>query len=164
MSERTTASLESGRRVYARGHEIVVHTQRIHDSRHVCFVFLADPYEASRELKIFRGIGATGGEAEQVTLREALAYLDRPTVGNPASIVVGRNTLDIAGRKVDIFCDLVGEELYQAFPFLYRPDGTRVIIIQFHLKEAVTGATPAEAINACIERLEEYFLKTAPSD
>lgn len=153
------ASLSGGRHLVVRGHEVVVHTEKISDQRHLSFVFLVDPYDASHEVRIFKGRGASAEEAEESTLRDALAWLDRPTAGRGESILAGRNTLDVAGRKVDIFCDVVGEGKYQAFPFLYRPDGSRVIILQFHLKESVTGPTPGEAMTDCIRRLEEYFLK-----
>jgi len=139
------------------GHEIVVHTQRLTPAQNICFVFLLDPYDEKHELKIFRGKGATVDEAENSTLREALSYLDSPTLGGYTSILAGKSTLNVAGRKVDIFCDLLPDGRYQAFPFLYRPDGSRVIIMRFHLAESITGPTAAEAFSACIRQLEDYF-------
>lgn len=157
MTELPASSLSGGRQIKVRGFEVVVHTARVSSERHICFVFLADPFDDRRQLKIFKGRGATSEEAEQAPLREALAYLDRPNVTGIASILAGRSTLDIAGRKVDIFCDLAGDGRYQAFPFLYRPDGSRVLILRFHLEEAIMGGTPGEAMSECIRRLETFF-------
>lgn len=154
--------LSGGRRLQVRGHEIVVHTARVSDTRHLCFIFLLDPFDERRELKIFKGKGSSVEEAEDSTLKEALSYLDRPAGGNVTSILAGRSTLHISGRKVDIFCDTIGEGRWQAFPFLYRPDGSRVLILRFHLKESIVGGTPAEAMAVCIRRLEEHFLKGDP--
>ena len=164
MSEPTTPPLSGGRTLQVRGHEIIVHTARVSDAKHLCFVFLTDPFDDRHELKIFKGLGATPDEAEDATLREALTYLDRPTFGAGSSILAGRSTLDVAGRKVDIFCDTIGDGLYQAFPFVYRSDGTRVLILRFHLEESITGPTPAQAMSECVRRLEEYFLRGGPDD
>ena len=147
-----------------RRHEILVHTNPVDASRHLCFVFLTDPFEEKHELKVFRGDGATAEEAEAKTLKEALAYLDRPAGRFVSSILAGRNTLTIAGRRVDVFCDHLPDGSYQAFPFLYRPDGTRVVILRFHMNEAITGETPGEAITRCIEALEDYFIERGPEN
>ncbi len=152
------SSLRPGRRLQVRRHEIVVHTSPLRESRHLCFVFLADPFAERHELKVFRGQGATAEEAESATLKEALSYLDHPAGRYVSTILAGRNTLTVAGRKVDIFCDHLPDGSYQAFPFLYRPDGTRVIILRFHMNEAIVGDTPGVAIKLCIDRLEDYFL------
>jgi hypothetical protein len=157
MSEIPASSFSGGRQIRVRGFEVVIHSVRLAAGKHLCFVFLADPFDERRQLKIFKGRGPTLEEAEKVTLKEALAYLDRPSVEGVASILAGRSTLDIAGRKVDIFCDLAGEGIYQAFPFLYRPDGSRVLILRFHLEEAITGKTPGAAMSECIRRLEAFF-------
>jgi hypothetical protein len=162
MSDPSPSTFTGGRRIHVRGHEIVVHTARMTSSKHLCFVFLTDPFDERHELRIFKGRGATPEAAETTTLKEALDYLDRPVGGGGSSILAGRSTLDIAGRKVDIFCDLVADGKYQAFPFLYRPDGTRVLILRFHLKESITGSTPAEAMLACIRRLEDHFRRGDP--
>jgi hypothetical protein len=152
------SSLRPGRRLQIRRHEVVIHTSPQERSRHLCFVFLSDPYAERHELKVFRGNGATAEEAEASTLKEALSYLDHPAGKYVSTILAGRNTLTVAGRKVDIFCDHLPDGSYQAFPFLYRPDGTRVVILRFHMNEAIVGDTPGVAIKECIERLEEYFL------
>ncbi len=162
MSELPVSPLRGGRQITVHGFEVVVHTERVSTARHLCFVFLSDPYDARRELRIFKGRGSTAEEAEEATLREALSYLDRPGGAGVSSILAGRNTLDVAGRKVDIFCDVVGDGLYQAFPFLYRPDGSRVLILRFHLQEAITGKSPGEAMSACVRRLEEFFRRGDP--
>jgi hypothetical protein len=162
MADMPASSFTGGRQIRVRGFEVVIHTTRLSAERHLCFVFLADPYDDRRQLKIFKGRGPSPEEAEKTTLRDALEYLDRPTLTGPASILAGRSTLDIAGRKVDIFCDTVGEGLFQAFPFLYRPDGSRVLILRFHLDEAITGATPGVAMSECIRRLEALFERGGP--
>lgn len=143
--------------IQVHGHEIVVHTQKIAEDRHLCFVFLTDPHNERHELRIFRGRAETGEKAEEATLKAALDYLDRPTPGSADTIMAGRSTLHVAGRKVDVFCDLLPDGRYQAFPFLYRPDGKRVIIMRFHLGESITGRTSAEAFSECVRRLEAYF-------
>jgi hypothetical protein len=157
MTESITSSLRAGRLVQIHGHEIVVHTQRLSSAQHLSFVFLSDPHNNKHELKIFRGKGATAEEAENSTLREALSYLDRPADIGVSSILAARSTLHVEGRKVDVFCDLLPDGRIQAFPFLYRPDGKRVIIMRFHLGEAITGRTTSEAFSECVRRLEEYF-------
>jgi hypothetical protein len=157
------STLKSGRRLKVRRHEIVVHTNPVGDSSHTCFVFLSDPFEERHELKVFRGGGATAEEAEASTIKEALAYLDHPAGRLVTTILAGRNTLTVAGRKVDIFCDILPDGSYQAFPFLYRPDGTRVVILRFHMEISITGDTPGNAIARCIDALESHFLeKSAP--
>ena len=161
MTELPASPLSGGLQINVRGFEVVVHTARVSTERHLCFVFLADPFDDRRQLKIFKGRGVTSEEAEQATIRQAMDFLDRPTVTGFASILAGRSTLDVAGRKVDIFCELAGDGTYQAFPFLYRPDGSRVLILRFHLEEAVTGGTPGEAMSECIRRLEAYFERDA---
>lgn len=154
--------LRSGRLLKVRRHEIVVHTSPTNGSRHLCFVFLSDPFADRHELKVFRGHGATVEEAESDTIKEALAYLDHQAGKGVSTILAGRNTLTVAGRRVDIFCDVLPDGSYQAFPFLYRPDGTRVVIMRFHMDEAITGDTPCSAIMSCIDALEQYFLERSP--
>lgn len=151
--------LTTGRRLKVRSHEIVVHTSPVSEARTLCFVFLTDPFGHRHELKVFRGEGGSAEEAESATLKEALAYLDHPAGRFVSTILAGRNTLTVAGRRVDIFCDNLPDGRYQAFPFLYRPDGSRVVILRFHMDEAITGETPGEAIVRCISRLEEHFLQ-----
>ena len=58
---------------------------------------------------------------------------------------------------MDIFCDAVGEETYQSFPFLRDSQGQRTIILRFHLDEAITARTPEEARIRCVRRLEDFF-------
>ena len=153
-----TSIIRSGRRLHIRSHEIVVHTSRVSEALHLCFVFVADPFAERHELKVFRGKGPSAEEAEAATIKKTLSYLDHPVGKSASTILAGRNTLHVAGRKVDIFCDHLPDGSYQAFPFLYRPDGSRVLILQFHMNEAIVGDTPAKAISLCIERLDDYFL------
>jgi hypothetical protein len=149
--------LEGGRRLQHRGHEIVIHHESAPNGRRLCFVFLSDPFDPRRELKIFKGRADEVAGAEKEALAAALDYLDDPSRGGASSILPGRHTLDIAGRRVDIFCEPVGEGRWQAFPFQYRPDGSTVLILRFHMHEAIVGGSPAEAMSACIRRLESYF-------
>jgi len=150
-------SLSGGRQIKVRGFEVVVHSARLAADRHLCFVFVSDPFDRDGQLKIFKGHGVSSQAAEESTIKEALDFLDRRSPEGIASILTGRSTLHIAGRKVDIFCDTIGEGLFQAFPFLYRADGSRVLILQFHLEESIVGPTPATAVSECIRRLEEFF-------
>jgi hypothetical protein len=157
MASTDKIELRSGRTLRVHGHEIVVHTEQRESDCCVCFVFLVDPFDEPHELKIFKGQGKSIDEAESSTLDVALDYLDHPTSTPVSTIFPGRGTLNVAGRKVDIFCEELPDGRHQAFPFLYRPDGSRVIIMQFHLAEAITGKTSAEAYTACIVALEKYF-------
>jgi len=163
MSKRPASALRGGRQIQLHGYEVIVHVERISGDRHLCFAFLTDPFDPRHELKIFKGRGSTAEGAEEATLRDTLAYLDGPRAEHVSSILAGRNTLDVAGRKVDIFCDIVADGVFQAFPFLYRPDGSRVLILRFHLEESITGATPAQAISECIRRLEDHFSRSDSS-
>ncbi|HZI95055.1 MAG TPA: hypothetical protein VFE84_12485 [Patescibacteria group bacterium] len=138
-----------------RGHEVVSHTASFNDGRHCCFVFLFDPRDGG-DLKVFKAYGSGVDEAENLALSQALSFLQFHDI-DVAATVTSHSSIDIAGRKVDIFCDLVTEGRYQAFPFVRRADGSRALIMQFHLKEAVTGDSPAAALDRCISRLEDYF-------
>ena len=152
------APLES-RQHLLRGHEVVSHTASYQDGRHYCIVILFDPRDGS-DLKIFKAYGSTVDEAESRALSQALNFLQFHDV-DVAATVTSHSSIDIAGRKVDIFCDLIGEGRYQAFPFIRRANGSRALIMQFHLKEAVTGDSPAAALDRCIGRLEDYFFSGA---
>ena len=148
-----------GRQHLLRGHEVVSHTASYRDGRHCCFVFLFDPREG-RDLKIFKAYGSSVDEAENQALSQALNFLQFHDI-DVAATVTSHSSIDIAGRKVDIFCDLIAEGRYQAFPFVRRANGSRDLIMQFHLKEAVTGDSPAAALDLCISRLEDYFFSGA---
>ncbi|HKY32438.1 MAG TPA: hypothetical protein VJV23_07880 [Candidatus Polarisedimenticolia bacterium] len=143
------------RQLRIKGHEIVSHTATARDGRYRCLVFLMDPFDDRHDVRVFRGTGALPAAAEGEAIGRALEFLDLPA-GAPVH-AADRVCLNMAGRRVDIFCDLVGERRYQAFPFLRRQDGTYGLIMRFHLNEAVTGRSPAQAMARCIRRLEEYF-------
>lgn len=142
--------------VRLRGHEVVSHTSPEAGGGYCCRVFLLDPFASDHELKVFRAIGEAPVVAECSALADVLRFLELP--GPITESDAGdHGTVSISGRIVDIFCDVVGEGLHQAFPFLRRADGTRVLIMQFHLVEAVTAESAASAMAECINRLERYF-------
>jgi hypothetical protein len=142
-----------------KGHEVVVHTAPTREGGYYAFAVLLDPFREEGEMKSFEVRAASEGEAEVECARQALQYLEqaRSTPAPARSFKASRSTVDILGRKVDIFCDLIAQDKYQAFPFLYRPDGKRVVILRFHLDEAVVGESAEEARDLCMRRLEEYF-------
>jgi hypothetical protein len=142
-----------------KGHEVVVHTAPTRDGGFYAFAVLLDPFREGGEMKSFEVRAVSEGEAEVECARQALLYLEQARAAPaPAhSFKASRSTVDILGRKVDIFCDLIAHDKYQAFPFLYRPDGKRVVILRFHLDEAIVGDSADEARDRCLRRLEEYF-------
>lgn len=153
----TMVSAQSpGRQLLLRGHEVVSHTASFSDGRHFCLVILLDPFDGRQHLKVFKEYAPGCDEAESRALARALRFLEARDVGATATLAV-HSSIDIAGRRIDIFCDLIAEGLYQAFPFVRRVDGSRSLIMQFHLKEAVTGESPAAALDRCIHRLDDYF-------
>jgi len=139
-----------------RGHEVISHTATFSDGRHCCLVYLLDPFADRKDLKVFKAYAQECDEAETRALSQALDFLEFRDV-DPNATVASHTSIDIAGRKVDIFCDLVAEGRYQAFPFLRRADGSRSLIMQFHLKEAITAASPGEALARCVSRLTDHF-------
>lgn len=142
-----------------KGHEVVVHTAPTRDGGFYAFAVLLDPFREGGEMKSFEVRAASEGEAEVECARQALLYLEqaRSAPGPARSFKASRITVEILGRKVDVFCDLIAQDKYQAFPFLYRPDGKRVVILRFHLDEAIVGDSADEARDRCLQRLEEYF-------
>ncbi len=156
----TPRTAEAGTREM-RGHEILSQTHAFSDGLYRCTVFLFDPTSPENKLRIFKAYGPHPEPAEEEAIGEALQFLMLPD-SDPAVAQTSHTTLGIGGRVVEIYCDLVGEGRFQAFPFLVEPDGTRSIIMQFHLLEAVTGPTPGAAMNRCIRRLEEHFTLPSP--
>ncbi len=142
-----------------KGYEVLVHTAPTREGGFYAFAVLLDPFTGGREMKSFEARAEDETQAELECARQALLFLEQaPATPAPAqSFKAQRTTVDILGRRVDIFCDLVGHEKYQAFPFLYRPDGKRVVIIRFHLDEAILGASAEQACSNCVRRLEDYF-------
>ncbi|HEY3177075.1 MAG TPA: hypothetical protein VGK94_15085 [Candidatus Polarisedimenticolia bacterium] len=151
-------------KVRLRGHEVVSHTTPHGEGRYCCLVFLFDPNRGGRDLRVFRGYGATTREAEELATGTALRFLDTPGPVVPPEPPPARRTVSVSGREIEIFCDLVGEQCYQAFPFVRRKDGTRALIMKFHLDEAVTARTPEAALTRCIGRLHEHFGKDERGD
>lgn len=146
-------------KMFLKGHEVVVHTAPTPDGGFYAFAMLLDPFSGGAEMKSFEARAGSEIQAEVDCARQALRFLEQaPPQRAPAqSFKASRTTLEVVGRRVDIFCDLVGHEKYQAFPFLYRPDGKRIVIIRFHLDEAIVGASAEEACEKCVRKLEQYF-------
>jgi len=144
------------RQLLLRGHEVISHTAAFSDGRHCCLVYLLDPFADRKDLKVFKAYAEGCDEAESRALSQALMFLEYRDV-DPGATVASHTSVDISNRKVDIFCDLVAEGRYQAFPFLRRADGSRSLIMQFHLKEAITAETPGEALARCVSRLTDHF-------
>jgi hypothetical protein len=149
--------------MFLKGHEVVVHTAPTPGGGFYAFAVLLDPFKGQAEMKSFEARGPSETQAEVECARQALLFLEQAHHSSSpvSSFKASRSTLEVGGRKVDIFCDLVGDEKYQAFPFMYRPDGKRVVIIRFHLDEAIVGASPEEAREKCVLRLEKYFQEEA---
>ncbi len=152
--------ISTGKHLRLRGHEVLSHTIAGRDGEFRCTVFLFDPHDERHDLIVFKGTGVGLQQAEDSALDQALRFLEIP-LGRSNAATSSRCSLDIAGRRVEIFCDVVGEERYQAFPFLWKADGMLDLIMQFHLQEAVTADTPAAAMARCIERLEMHFAQPA---
>ncbi|MEE9218818.1 MAG: hypothetical protein V3U98_07090 [Acidobacteriota bacterium] len=154
-----TASAHGSKKLLLRGHEVVVHTAPSGDGGFYAFAVLpvrTGDEEGARSIEVR---AESEIQAEVECARQALHLLEQAQQSTPVteSIKANRWSVDILGYRVDIYCDLVGHESYQAFPFLYRPDGKRVIMIRFHLDEAIVADSADQARDACICRLEEYF-------
>lgn len=148
-----------GKKLLLRGHQVVVHTAPSSDGGFYAFAVLPDQCSEAGENRSVEVRADNELNAEVECARQALELLEQAP---PPAVVsepfkASRCTVEIQGRKVDIFCDLIGDDRYQAFPFLYRPDGKRVIMIRFHLDEAIVADSVREVREKCIERLDEYF-------
>ena len=148
-----------GKKVLLRGHEVVVHTAPSSDGGFYAFAVLPDQRGGAGESKSVEVRADSELNAEVECARQALELLKQtpPQAAVSKPFKASRCTVEIQGRKVDIFCDLIGDDRYQAFPFLYRPDGKRIIMIRFHLDEAIVADSVREAREKCVERLDEYF-------
>ena len=144
------------KRFQVKEHQVLSHTTTFGDGRHGSVIFLFDPADPGRGLKVFKGWGGDRDEAETAAVAQAVTYLDLAS-SVPDTVFADRATVMMAGRVVDVFCDAVGNDSYQAFPFLRKEDGTHGMIIEFHLHDVVTGSTPAAAIRSCIHRLQDFF-------
>jgi len=158
-----TSSTDSAGTREFRGHEILSQTHAFENGLFRCTVFLFDPTRSELKLRVFKAYGPQPEPAEEAAIGEALQFLMLPDT-DPAIAGTSHTALSIAGRNVEIYCDLVGEGRFQAFPFLIGVDGSRSIIMQFHLVEAITGETPGSAMNRCIRRLEEHFTAATPTE
>lgn len=146
----------AGRQINIRGHQVFSHTFPVTDGGYRCHIYLLDPYDEKHDLRVFQAFGDGPGSAEAAALADTLVFLE--IAGQDAgTLTADRSTVWVGGRWVDIFCDTIGEGSYQAFPFERQADGTRSLIMQFHLKEAVTAPTPTTAVSRCIRRLQDYF-------
>lgn len=154
------SEISTGKHLRLRGHEVLSNTTAGYDGKYCCTVFLFDPHDERHDLIVFKGTGAGLQQAEDSAMDQALRFLEIP-LERSNTATSSRCSLDIAGRRVEIYCDIVGEGRFQAFPFLWKADGLLDLIMQFHLQEAVTGNTPAAAIARCIERLEGHFAQPA---
>ncbi len=152
----TTRRDTPSRRVHLRGHQVVSRTSAAQGGRFHSTVLLLDPHRQDHPLRAFQAYGPEALAAEGAALSQALEYLEAPR-GEPEALLSSHTRLNVAGRQVEIFCDLVGPQSYQAFPFLRRSEGTLELIMQFHLREAITADSPAAAIARCARRLEDYF-------
>jgi hypothetical protein len=144
-----------GKKFWIRGHEVIVSTSSVAGS-YYSFALLTVDQEGGQGMKGFKARAETLREAELQCIDRVLTYLEQPAAPAPRASS-SRNLARIRGREVDIFCDLVGREHYQAFPFLYDERGQRQILLRFHLDEAVTAGNAEEARLLCVRRLEAYF-------
>jgi len=148
-------STTTDRHVRLKGHQVAFHTDVGSGGRYRCLVMMLDPFDDRHGLRVFRGYGPAPMSAENEALSNALQYLSLPDTPAPAA-TINRLSVTVQGQRVDIFCDLVGPDRYQAFPFHHGEQGYSVIM-RFHMDEAVTGSTPVQAVTRCISRLEEHF-------
>jgi hypothetical protein len=156
--EALMAEAGDGKQVLVRGHEILVATSRDPDGGFYSFAQLNARFAGRRGMKGFKAVGKTEREAELACIDRVLSYLEERHEGaSDQRLGASRNMARIRGREVDIFCDLVADGTYQAFPFLCDRHGRRKIIMQFHLEEAITAPSPDEARIHCVRRLESYF-------
>lgn len=156
--EAERGEVAGGKQIWIRGHEIIVTTSRDVDGSFYAFALLTTEVGGKKGMKGFKATGESGRQAELACLDRVLRYIEE-RAGKSTAIRTraSRNLAAIRGREVDIFCDLVGEGTYQAFPFLFDANGERRILLRFHLEEAVTAGTPEEARLRCVRRLESYF-------
>ncbi len=103
--------------------------------------------------KGFHALGGSEREAELACLDGALRYLEGAVAAPSATLDV----LRIQGRQVEILCDTESDGTWRAFPFVHE-DGGRRILLRFHVQEALTGPSAAEARRRCIDRLQDHFL------
>ena len=148
----------TGKKFWIRGHEVIVSTGSAGEGSHYSFALLTVDVQGRQGMKGFKARGNSARESELSCIDRVLTYLEEQPA-QPASprLSSSRNLAHIRGRDVDIFCDTVGPDNYQAFPFLYDENGRRQILLQFHLDEAITADTPEEARLRCVRRLEAYF-------
>jgi len=157
------SQVETGKKLWMRGHEIVVATSPKGEETFYSFAVLTTDLGRGNGMKGFHSTADSAKSAELECIRLVLEFLERSSADiEIPRLESSRNLATIRGRKVDIFCDLVGEGKFQAFPFLYDEKGRRRIIMQFHLDEAVTGDTPEEARLRCVHRLEAHFDNEGP--
>jgi len=147
-----------GKQIWVRGHEIIVTTTQDAAGGYYSFALLTTELEGKKGMKGFKANGPSARGSELACIDRVLRFLEeRPAGPVQPRARTSRNVASIRGREVDIFCDLVGEGNYQAFPFLYDEVGRRQILMHFHLEEAVTADTAEEARLRCVRRLESYF-------
>ncbi len=103
--------------------------------------------------KGFHALGGSEREAELACLDGALRYLEQAAPTPSAT----REILRIQGRQVEILCDTGSDGAWRAFPFLHE-DGERHILLRFHVQEALTAPSAAEARRRCIDRLQDHCL------
>ena len=149
--------VETGKKLWIRGHEIVVATCPRGEAEFYSFAVLTTDFGRGHGMKGFHATAGTAKAAELGCIQLILEFLEDRSNDARGPLGSSRNLATIRSRKVDIFCDLVGEGKFQAFPFLYDEQGRRRIIMRFHLDEAITGESPEEARLRCVKRLEMYF-------
>jgi hypothetical protein len=102
--------------------------------------------------KVFHALGESEREAELACLDGALRHLER-AVSSPCAT---REVVPIQGRQVEILCDAESDGIWRAFPLVHQ-DGGRHILLRFHVQEALTAPSAAEARRRCMERLQDHF-------
>ncbi len=103
--------------------------------------------------KGFHALGGSEREAELACLDGALRHLEGAAPAPSAT----REVLRIQGRQVEILCDAGSDGTWRAFPFVHE-DGARHILLRFHVQEALTAPSAAEARRRCIDRLQDHFI------
>ena len=148
----------SGKKFWIRGHEVIVTTTRAREGSYYSFALLTVDIEGRQQMKGFKARAASSRESELACIDLVLTHLeDQAGKVTATRLNFSRNLARIRGRDVDIFCETVGSENYQAFPFVYDSKGRRHIILRFHLDEAITADTAEEARMRCVRRLEAHF-------
>ena len=102
--------------------------------------------------KVFHAVGESEREAELACLDGALRHLERAAASPSAT----REVVRIQGRQVEILCDPGSDGTWRAFPFV-QEDGERHILLRFHVQEALTAPSAAEARRRCMHRLQDHF-------